>query len=250
MFVIILSRPESAPDRTLYWCVYLQDATMTTASRPTIKTKRNRVAREDALIAAATKLFASRGYESATTREIAAAAGCAEGLIHRYFGGKEGLLLALITRQVTAEVADLNSLPSAATMADEVAKLVEWEVERSWQDRDFFKVVIPRALLDPALGRVINDVGPTQRATAIAERLRSFTQSRSLPTQELEALAHFISITGFTFGFMRPVLLYQDREKAKKMAAVTAKMMARNFEATTAPEDSEPRPDKPALLFT
>jgi AcrR family transcriptional regulator len=223
---------------------------MTTISEPTVPKKRNRIAREDALVAAASKLFASRGYECATTRQIAAAADCAEGLIHRYFGGKEGLLLALIKRQVSQEVVDLATLPLASTMAGEVVQLVEWEVERTWHDREFFKVVIPRALLDPALGHLITGIGPTQRTRAIVERLRNFTQSRSLPAQELEALAHFISITSFMFGFMRPVVLHQDREKAKKMAVMMARMMVRNFETIGAPDDSQPRPQKPALLFT
>jgi len=221
-----------------------------TPVQPAVKRKRNRTAREEALVAAASKLFASRGYVSSTTREIAAAAGCAEGLIHRYFGGKEGLLLALIKRQVSQEVVDLGTLPLASTLADEVVQLVEWEVERTWQDREFCKVVIPRALLDPALGHLITGIGPTQRTRAIVERLRNFTQSRSLPAQELEVLAHFISITSFMFGFMRPAVLRQDREKSKKMAIMMAQMMVRNFDVISTPDDSQPRPSKPALLFT
>src|SRR5437667_48603 len=112
-----------------------------TPVQPAVKRKRNRTAREEALVAAASKLFASRGYVSSTTREIAAAAGCAEGLIHRYFGGKEGLLLALIKHQVSQEVVDLGTLPLASTLADEVVQLVEWEVERTWQDREFCSVL-------------------------------------------------------------------------------------------------------------
>ena len=204
----------------------------------------------DSLIAAATKLFAAHGFESATTRDIAAAAGCAEGLIHRYFGGKEGLLLALITRQVSKEVVDLNPLPYAATMADEIARLVAWEVERNWQDRDFFRVVIPRTLLDPDLGRVVSGVASTQRVSAIAERLRNFSQSGSLPAQEFDILANFIAMAGFAFGFMRPVVLHQDREKANKMALMTARMMARNFEMIAASDDSQSRQQESALLFT
>src|SRR5437899_6833943 len=220
-----------------------------TPVQPAVKRKRNRTAREEALVAAASKLFASRGYVSSTTREIAAAAGCAAGLIHRYFGGKEGLLLALIKRQVSQEVVDLGTLPLASTLADEVVQLVEWEVDRTWQDREFCKVVIPRALLDPALGHLITGIGPTQRTRAIVERLRNFTQSRSLPAQELEALAHCISIPSFMFGFMRPAVLHQDREKAKKTTIMIAYMRVRNFEAISTPDDSQPHPPKPALLF-
>jgi len=67
---------------------------MMNRSKPAKGRTRNRAAREAALITAAGKLFASRGYEATTTREIAACADCAEGLIHRYFKGKSGLLLA------------------------------------------------------------------------------------------------------------------------------------------------------------
>src|SRR2546428_2901486 len=109
-----------------------------TLVQPAVKRKRNRTAREEALVAAASKLFASRGYVSSTTRDIAAAAGCAEGLIHRYFGGKEGLLLALIKRQVSQEVVDLATLPLAPTMADEGVQLGAWEVERKRRGPQFF----------------------------------------------------------------------------------------------------------------
>jgi AcrR family transcriptional regulator len=56
--------------------------------------KRDPTARRHALISAATKLFASCGYEAGTMQGIAAGAGCAQGLIHRYFG---------IIRSVSAE---------------------------------------------------------------------------------------------------------------------------------------------------
>jgi AcrR family transcriptional regulator len=61
---------------------------------------RDRAGKKQALIDAALKLFASKGYDATTTREIAACAGCAEGLIHRYFSGKAGLLPALMELRV------------------------------------------------------------------------------------------------------------------------------------------------------
>src|SRR5438874_3882532 len=106
---------------------------------------RNRAAREAGLIAAACKLFARRGYERTTTREIAARAGCAEGLIHRYFNGKAGLLLAIIHSRVSQEVAELgDKLPLPERLEDEILQLVNWELDRMWEDRDFLSVIIPR----------------------------------------------------------------------------------------------------------
>src|SRR5207248_9602097 len=97
-----------------------------TLIQPAVKRKRDRTAREEALVAAASKLLASRGYVSSTTRDIAAAAGCAAGLIHGYFGGEGRLRLALIERQVSQEVVDVATLPLASTMAAAVVQLVVW----------------------------------------------------------------------------------------------------------------------------
>jgi AcrR family transcriptional regulator len=49
-----------------------------------------------AILAAATRLFASRGFDAASVREIAEAAGVAKPAIYYYFGNKEGLFDHLI----------------------------------------------------------------------------------------------------------------------------------------------------------
>jgi AcrR family transcriptional regulator len=196
---------------------------------------RNRAAREQALLVAASRLFASRGFEATTTREVAAEAGCAEGLIHRYFGGKAGLLLAIIQSRSTQEKLDRNQqLWSAPTLEDEILQLVEWEVDRMWDDREFLEVVIPRALVDPALADLVNRASSAPRIKAIAERLRASAECRALPQDELDALASFVATTGFMFGFMRPVVLRQDRAQARKMAATLARMMGRSLSALPA----------------
>lgn len=187
---------------------------------------RNRATREGALLSAAGRLFASRGYESTTTREIAGEAGCAEGLIHRYFQGKAGLLLALIQSRMSQEVADLNErLPLASTLEDEILHLVEFELERMWTERDFFRVLIPRAMLDPALGPIMRRLGPTRRAKAIAERLRTFPESQLLSDEQIEALADSVGLLGFMFGFMRPVVLGDDRRRASDIARTMARLL-------------------------
>ena len=181
--------------------------------------KRDRAAKESSLVQAATELFALHGFERTTTRAIAARAGCAEGLIHRYFDGKAGLLLAIIHSRVSQEVVDLSDkLPLPVKLEDEILQLVDWELERMWEDRDFLSVIIPRALLDPAVGQVLGKIGPPRHAKAIAERLKHFNQCRILSEEDREAIALFIGGVGFLFGFMRPVVLGQNRSEARKRA--------------------------------
>ncbi len=50
-----------------------------------------------ALLDAASRLFDERGYDRATVREIGDCAGVDPALIARYFGGKEGLYLAVLS---------------------------------------------------------------------------------------------------------------------------------------------------------
>jgi AcrR family transcriptional regulator len=52
----------------------------------------NKQAVRGALLAAARQLFAERGFEETTVRDIARAAGVTERTFYRYFDGKEGLI--------------------------------------------------------------------------------------------------------------------------------------------------------------
>ena len=199
--------------------------------KPRSVRKRDRPAKQEALIRAATKLFASRGYELTTTREIAACAGCAEGLIHRYFDGKEGLLLALMSFHASREVRELNeTLPLAGTLEEEIQQLIAWEVDRMWRDRDLLRASIPHAILDPKVGKFVSRVGPQRHAKAIAERLRLLNHE-SVDGEEIEAIAQAIGALGFVFGFMRPVVLGCDGKPAKKTAACLAKVLTRGLQS-------------------
>ena len=54
--------------------------------------------RREALLAAALPVFAVRGYEGTTTRDLAAAAGVTEPVLYRHFASKAGLFAAVLSR--------------------------------------------------------------------------------------------------------------------------------------------------------
>lgn len=60
--------------------------------------RRDAGATRDALMHAAAALFDERGYRAATVRDVGLRAGVDPALIARYFGGKEGLYLAVLER--------------------------------------------------------------------------------------------------------------------------------------------------------
>lgn len=59
-----------------------------------------RAAKRQAILDAAVEIFAQRGFLSARTRQIAEAAGVAEGTIYLYFEGKDDLLLTAFRDKV------------------------------------------------------------------------------------------------------------------------------------------------------
>ncbi|ONI76994.1 TetR family transcriptional regulator [Actinosynnema sp. ALI-1.44] len=60
--------------------------------------KRDSAASKEALLDAARDLFAERGYDRTTVRDIARRAGVNQALLFRYFGSKEALFAAVVAR--------------------------------------------------------------------------------------------------------------------------------------------------------
>jgi AcrR family transcriptional regulator len=69
---------------------------------------RDAAASRRALLTAAGELFHERGYNGATVREIGERAGVDPALIARYFGGKEGLYLAVLAQEDATEQPPLD----------------------------------------------------------------------------------------------------------------------------------------------
>ena len=82
-----------------------------TSSRPTARRRdphgesrpRDAAATRDAILAAARDGFGSGGYRGTTVKQIADAAGVSPNLITRYFGGKDGLFLAVSDPQIAVD---------------------------------------------------------------------------------------------------------------------------------------------------
>jgi AcrR family transcriptional regulator len=89
---------------------------------PAVLTRKQRQEQtREGLVAAASKVFARRGYHKATVEEIAAEAGFSTGAVYSNFDGKEELFLALADRQVAERVAEIRTVAGAASSGGEGA---------------------------------------------------------------------------------------------------------------------------------
>jgi len=193
--------------------------------------KRDKELRQQSLIEAATAVFAERGYDCATTREIAERAGCAEGLIHRYFRGKRGLLLAILESRASQVVQDfVAALPDRDTVEDEIEQILLWNLDTMWERRDFMRVAVSQAAIDSEVGRTVNEGAHNERVRLTKEKLRRHQRAgRMRPGVDLEAMAQAITGLGFALGFSFQVSLGQDRRLAHRIAVEAAAEISRGI---------------------
>lgn len=205
---------------------------MTIAPFQTIERgRRDKEQRRQCLIDAATAVFAERGYDCATTREIAERAACAEGLIHRYFNGKRGLLLAILESRAEQVVEDFaTALPDRDTVEEEVEQVLLWHLDTMWERRDFMRVAVSQAAIDSEIGRTINEGIHNERVRLTAGKLRRHQQAKRIrPDVDVEATAQAIAGLGFAMGFSFQVSLGQDRRLARRITLAGAAALSRGI---------------------
>jgi AcrR family transcriptional regulator len=94
----------------------------------------------DALLGAATDLFAKRGPSAVAVREIAARARVNHGLVHRHFGSKDALVRAVLDRLLVGMRSAFSVGPSLPRARRDLIEAVARE-QRYWK-------ILARALLD------------------------------------------------------------------------------------------------------
>ncbi|MDD5543321.1 MAG: TetR/AcrR family transcriptional regulator [Acidobacteriia bacterium] len=131
--------------------------------------------RRQQILDQATKLFARRGYEGTTTRQIARQAGINEALIFRHFGDKDGLYWAIIEQkcQMGARRAKLmQTLDSRSDDRTILATLAETVLRRNFEDSSLARLLLFSALENHRLSRRFFRVYVAQNYDSIAAYIR------------------------------------------------------------------------------
>ena len=120
------------------------------ASRPSERAS----ATKQQLVAAAVEVLRTQGFAAATTRTIAARAGCNQGLIHYHFGSVVKLLLAALDdvsqRRRQRYEALLASVSGPAELVDLAARIFEEDLDTG--DAALLVEMIAGASSTPGLG--------------------------------------------------------------------------------------------------
>ncbi len=99
--------------------------------RPVVADKR------EAILRAATKVFARSGYFNSKVADVARVAGVADGTVYLYFKSKEEILRSLFDRGVGEVIADARARTGALSdPRDKLREIARLHLERLGADRD------------------------------------------------------------------------------------------------------------------
>jgi AcrR family transcriptional regulator len=154
------------------------------------------VSTRDRVIAAASGLFADRGYSGTTIQEIEAASGLSpgSGSLYRHFRSKRGLLEAVVTAQLLATAGAGDQLQDGSLADDLDTRL-----------HAVFSLTISRLARSRELIRML--LRESQTFPELVDRLRDEAMTRFHQT-----------LTGWLLG--QPELAGTDSERAGRVAAV------------------------------
>lgn len=77
---------------------------------PQTRRERRIAARQAQILDAAAHVFSQKGYQNATTKEIAEAADLSEGTLYNYFANKQDLLIGVARAYADEVIADMESI--------------------------------------------------------------------------------------------------------------------------------------------
>lgn len=147
-------------------------------------------------------LFASKGFDGATTKDIATAAKIAEGTLFRYFPNKKAILVEVVTEGWVEILTDLLTELSEMDNYKAVAKVMRKRMLRLKDSSDLFRVCFLEAQFHPDL----RDRIQTEIITKMTNVAEAFFQTamdkgiyrRSNPRIVAQVFLGMFAIAGFS----------------------------------------------------
>ena len=169
--------------------------------------KRDKEASKQALMQAGLRVFSEYGYDAATTKAIAAEAGLNEQLITRYFGGKAGLLLEILSSFVDQELDGANYLPAAATVEEEILQFLRHRDRRLLELQDFFRAFLPMSLHDESIRDRLRPI-LMRESSVLRDRLAALQERGAIRRDaDVEAASMIVGGLSFHVSFLMRVNL-------------------------------------------
>jgi AcrR family transcriptional regulator len=160
--------------------------------------ERRIAARRAQILNAAESVFSEKGYERATTRDIAETADVSEGTLYNYFGSKSDLLNAVaqsFADDITSEIAQIE----AGNLQDMMAELLSARL-RSGRERRLLMLFLYEARLNPDLHQTFFQGAMEQIISSTEARFSELMESGVMRPLNPKVAARAISATVMGFA--------------------------------------------------
>ena len=159
------------------------------------------------ILKAAQKLFARRGYDGTTTRDLAQEAGVAEGTLFRHFENKKAILIEVATQGWIEILTDLLTELSEMGSYKAIAQVMRRRMLNLHQNADLLKVCFMEAQFHPDLrDRIQTEV--IVKMTDVAEAFFQTAMDQGIYRQMNPRLVAQVFLGMFTVaGFSRDTIM-------------------------------------------
>lgn len=184
--------------------------------------ERRIAARKAQILKAAETVFSRKGYERATTREIADAADVSEGTLYNYFGSKNDLLNAVARSyadDITHEIASME----ADNLQEMMIELLTARL-RSGRERRLLMLFLFEAHVSPDVHRTYIQDAVQRIISAIENRFRREIQSGVVRPVDPAITARAISATVMGFA-----ALYEMGQYGQEANGISPQAWAENL---------------------
>jgi AcrR family transcriptional regulator len=146
------------------------------------------------IVAAALELFGAQGYERTSVKQIAAAAGVAQGLMYSHFASKDELLRAIFAQSVEDVYSSFAEAEAGDPGRPEVVRIIEAAFRVLRRNLQFWRLSYGVRMQQTVLAALQGEL-PDWTA-AIRARLRSALSAAGAASPEVEAALLFATIDG------------------------------------------------------
>jgi len=178
--------------------------------------QRRSIATVDAIVEAAARVFAERGYAGGSTNRIARTAGVSIGSLYEYFPNKASILVAVAERQLGRMIADVERLlehtrPGGEALEPLLRRFVLAMLEVHQRDPALDHVVFAEAPQPPELHACV-----LQMEEALAHRVESLLRaSDEVEVRDTDTAAHLLvqTVEALTHRFAHQGIHELPRER-------------------------------------
>jgi AcrR family transcriptional regulator len=147
--------------------------------------------RKETILSIALNLFATQGYESTPTSQIAKEAQVSEGLIFRHFTNKEGLLQALIEQGQARVQVLVESILQETDARRVIARIIDLPIQLIQQEREFWSLQFSLKYRNHSLPATTSQAASTQAISNVLYNAFD-TLGYDYPDKETEYLMVFL----------------------------------------------------------